>query len=150
MLVGSVSCIGLSEQLRPNLSSISMRCCGFLELEINIDPLKTILLFFMAMIRAGSVGTRSTCEYTYWDSEGGDGEEVMGDDYWDDKGRTLISHIYVAFDEVIMSIQFGFLENGALVLSNRYGGFEDGSNFRVVSFVSVIIIIIFFFFFAFA
>ncbi|EOA28323.1 hypothetical protein CARUB_v10024522mg, partial [Capsella rubella] len=74
-------------------------------------------------------GKSYSCEYTYWDDGGG--EEVMGDDVWDDKGRTMISHIYVAFEEFIMSIQFGYLEKGALVLSERYGGFEDGSNFRL-------------------
>ncbi|KAG7574796.1 Jacalin-like lectin domain superfamily [Arabidopsis suecica] len=84
------------------------------------------------MIRAGSVGKISHCEYTYWDGSDAPGEEVMGDDSWDDKGRTKISHIYVAFDEVIMSIQFGFLQNGALVLSEKYGAFEEGSNFRVL------------------
>lgn len=95
---------------------------------------------YIAMIRAGSVGKISHCEYTYWDGLDAPGEEVMGDDSWDGKGRTKISHIYVAFDEVIMSIQFGFLENGALVLSEKYGAFEEGSNFRVVSFVSLIIL----------
>lgn len=95
---------------------------------------------YIAMIRAGSVGKASTNEYTYWDGEGAFGEEVMGDEYWDHQRRTMISHIYVSFDKVIMSIQFGYLENGALVLSKKYGAYEDGSNFRVVSFVLYIYI----------
>ncbi|XP_010508380.1 PREDICTED: probable jacalin-related lectin 26 [Camelina sativa] len=84
------------------------------------------------MMRVGSVGKKSTDEYTYWDGGEAPGEEVMGDDDWDHKGRTMISNIYVSFDEVITYIQFGFLENGALVLSERCGGWEEGSNFRVL------------------
>ncbi|ESQ39001.1 hypothetical protein EUTSA_v10001732mg [Eutrema salsugineum] len=66
------------------------------------------------MIRAGSVGRRDTR-----DSE------------FDEKGRTMISHIYVSFDSIIRSIQFGYLEIGALVLSEKYGP-SEGYSFRVV------------------
>ncbi|AEC10316.2 jacalin lectin-like protein [Arabidopsis thaliana] len=102
---------------------------AYLYLSFHLKLLYSVPASYIAMIRAGSVGKKSTCEYTYWDD--GVGEEVMGDDSWDYEGRK-ISHIYVAFDEVIMSIQFGFLENGALVLSKQHGGIEEGSNFRVL------------------
>lgn len=67
---------------------------------------------------------------------------------WDEKGHTMISHIYVSFSKgiraaitgtnnaVVTSVQFGYLENGALVLSPKYGA-SEGHNFQVVSFVSV-------------
>ncbi|CAE6047843.1 unnamed protein product [Arabidopsis arenosa] len=82
------------------------------------------------MFRAGSVGKKSTAEYIDWDEN--DNEiEMCGDIEWDEKGRTKISRIYIAFDEVIRSFQFGYLENGALVLSAKYGP-SEGYNIRVV------------------
>ncbi|XP_019087353.1 PREDICTED: jacalin-related lectin 24-like [Camelina sativa] len=56
--------------------------------------------------------------------------EEDGDTEWDETGRTMISHIYVAFDKFIRSIQFGYLENGAQVLSTKYGSSEG--SFRIV------------------
>ncbi|KAL0896435.1 hypothetical protein Bca101_080396 [Brassica carinata] len=49
---------------------------------------------------------------------------------WDEKGRTMISHIFVSFSEYITCVQFGYLTNGALVLSETFG-FSEGS-FRTV------------------
>ncbi|CAN6808190.1 unnamed protein product [Brassica oleracea var. botrytis] len=74
------------------------------------------------MIRAGSVGRKRTCE----------------PEDWDEKGRTMISHIYVSFDSIIRSIQFGYTEiNEGLTLSKQYGP-SEGYSFRVVSFVSYV------------
>lgn len=42
-----------------------------------------------------------------------------------EKGRTMISYIYVSFDRIIRSIQFGYYENEALVLSEKYGSSDD-------------------------
>nr|VDC90286.1 unnamed protein product [Brassica oleracea] len=67
------------------------------------------------MIRAGSVGRKRTCE----------------PEDWDEKGRTMISHIYVSFDSIIRSIQFGYTEiNEGLTLSKQYGP-SEGYSFRV-------------------
>ncbi|ESQ45769.1 hypothetical protein EUTSA_v10010901mg [Eutrema salsugineum] len=72
------------------------------------------------MIRAGPVGGNGSSN---------------GEVGWDEKGRTMISQIYVSFDdELISSVQFGYLENGALVLSAKYG-VSEGHNFRIVSFI---------------
>lgn len=72
----------------------------------------------MEMIRAGPVG--ETSSYT--------------DTHWDEKGNTMISHIFVSFTySRIISIQFGYIENGALVMSAKYGGDSNGRSFRVVS-----------------
>lgn len=49
------------------------------------------------MIRAGLVGRKSTAEYVDWDEDGNEYDEV-GDAEWDEKGRTMISDIYIAFD----------------------------------------------------
>jgi len=52
------------------------------------------------MIRAGPVGET--------------GGHPNGHVQWDEKGRIMISHIYVSFSsELITSVQFGYLENGA-------------------------------------
>ncbi|KAL1191216.1 Jacalin-related lectin 24 [Cardamine amara subsp. amara] len=41
---------------------------------------------------------------------------------WEETGRNVISHIFVYFDErSVVSISFGFIEKGALVLSRAYG-----------------------------
>lgn len=79
-------------------------------------------ILYIEMVRAGPVGRREiSSEYNDWD----------------EKGRTMISHIYVSFDAIMVrSIQFGYLENGAPVLSAKYGC-SEGYNFRVVSFASV-------------
>ena len=68
------------------------------------------------MIRAGLVGKKVPS----YDSR------------WDEKGHTMISHIFVSFSEFITCVQFGYLKDGALVLSEAFG-FSEGS-FRTVSF----------------
>ncbi|KFK42188.1 hypothetical protein AALP_AA2G223000 [Arabis alpina] len=56
-----------------------------------------------------------------------------GDTEWDHKGRTMISQIYISYNNLfITSIRFGYLENGTLVLSDKYGP-SDGHSFRVVT-----------------
>ncbi|KFK37198.1 hypothetical protein AALP_AA4G226700 [Arabis alpina] len=83
----------------------------------------------MEMIRAGSVGTVDKSVELYgWEM---DDDCDVCDTEWDEKGRTRISHIYVCFDQIIRSIQFGDLENGALVLSKKYGT-SEGYSFQVV------------------
>ncbi|KAF8087055.1 hypothetical protein N665_0600s0004 [Sinapis alba] len=66
------------------------------------------------MIRAGLVGKKVPS----YDSR------------WDEKGRTMISHIFVSFSEFITCVQFGYLKDEALVLSETFG-FSEGS-FRTV------------------
>ncbi|KAG7570353.1 Jacalin-like lectin domain superfamily [Arabidopsis thaliana x Arabidopsis arenosa] len=71
----------------------------------------------MEMIRAGPVGDTGS----------------KTDTDWDEKGKTMISHIFVSFNSSrIISIQFGYIENGALVMSSKYGGDFKGQSFRVV------------------
>ncbi|CAA7051227.1 unnamed protein product [Microthlaspi erraticum] len=70
------------------------------------------------MIRAGPVGSK-VAGYS----------EVE----WNEKGRTMISNIYVSYSKnLITSIQFGYLEKGVLVLSKKFGP-SDGHNLRVVT-----------------
>ncbi|CAF2087918.1 unnamed protein product, partial [Brassica napus] len=67
-----------------------------------------------------------------------DGEETA-DTEWDEKGRNIISHIYISYRNFITSIQFGYLNSGddeALTLSMKFGP-SDGHSFRAVSFVFV-------------
>ncbi|CAA7050510.1 unnamed protein product [Microthlaspi erraticum] len=55
------------------------------------------------------------------------------DTHWDEKGNTMVSHIFVSLNSPeIISIQFGYTDKGALVLSQKYGGPSEGQNFRVV------------------
>ncbi|KAJ4904195.1 Jacalin-related lectin 25 [Raphanus sativus] len=50
---------------------------------------------------------------------------------WDETGRTAISLIIVSFDNCsVTSIQFGFVENGKLVMSKTYGA--SGFSKRVI------------------
>ncbi|KAJ0239816.1 Jacalin-like lectin domain-containing protein [Hirschfeldia incana] len=54
------------------------------------------------------------------------------DSCWDDKGKTIVSHICVSYNSwFVTSIQFGYIENGTLVMSAKYGS-SLGNNFRVV------------------
>ncbi|CAF2129257.1 hypothetical protein HID58_003133 [Brassica napus] len=81
------------------------------------------------MISAGSVGTRATYDEPY-DSDG----EETADTEWDEKGRNIISHIYVSYRNFITSIQFGYLnseEDEALTLSTKFGP-SEGHSFRAV------------------
>ncbi|CAN6994782.1 unnamed protein product [Brassica rapa subsp. trilocularis] len=72
------------------------------------------------MIRAGHVGGRETLNRNIFFELGAEWYVPEGTE-WDEKGRTKISHIYVSYDRTITSIQFGYYENEALVLSERYG-----------------------------
>ncbi|KAI8561821.1 hypothetical protein RHMOL_Rhmol04G0371300 [Rhododendron molle] len=44
---------------------------------------------------------------------------------WDDGGKVSISQIFVSHGQVINSLQYQYIENGALVLSEKHGG-SDG------------------------
>ncbi|CAH8333294.1 unnamed protein product [Eruca vesicaria subsp. sativa] len=85
------------------------------------------------MIKAGSVGTRATYDEPYDEN----GEETA-DTEWDEKGRNIISHIYVSYNTFITSIQFGYLnseDDEALTLSTEFGlseGHRQGHSFRAV------------------
>ncbi|CAN6823488.1 unnamed protein product [Brassica oleracea] len=86
------------------------------------------------MLRAGSVGTRATYDEPY-DSDG----EETADTECDEKGRNIISHIYVSYKHFITSIQFGYLnseDDEALTMSTKFGA-SEGHSFRAVSFLSV-------------
>ncbi|CAA7051226.1 unnamed protein product [Microthlaspi erraticum] len=82
------------------------------------------------MIRAGSIGIRATYDEEYDEN----GQEIA-DTEWDEKGNNNISHIYVSYNNcIITSIQFGYLDNGGigdLILSTKFG-VSDGQNFRAV------------------
>ncbi|KAG5555276.1 hypothetical protein RHGRI_012719 [Rhododendron griersonianum] len=41
---------------------------------------------------------------------------------WDDGGKVSISQIFVSHGQVINSLQYQYIENGALVLSEKRGG----------------------------
>ncbi|CAH2058137.1 unnamed protein product [Thlaspi arvense] len=71
---------------------------------------------FMEMIRAGPIGDTESKTHTHWD----------------EKGKAMVSHIFVSFDSYIKSIQFGYSEKGAIVMSEKYGGSSEGHNLRVV------------------
>ncbi|XP_018479993.1 jacalin-related lectin 24-like [Raphanus sativus] len=52
---------------------------------------------------------------------------------WDEVGHNIISHIIVSYDiSGVRSIQFGYVENGALVMSKTYGGSPLGLSSRIV------------------
>ncbi|KAL0666011.1 hypothetical protein Bca4012_028715 [Brassica carinata] len=81
------------------------------------------------MLRAGSVGTRATYDEPY-DSDG----EETADTECDEKGRNIISHIYVSYKHFITSIQFGYLnseDDEALTMSTKFGA-SEGHSFRAV------------------
>ncbi|VVB03279.1 unnamed protein product [Arabis nemorensis] len=59
----------------------------------------------MERIRMGPVGLMQRCHFV-----------------WDETGQNVISHINVSFSKKgVTSIQFGYVENGALVMSVTYG-----------------------------
>ncbi|XP_009144085.1 jacalin-related lectin 24 [Brassica rapa] len=87
------------------------------------------------MIRAGHVGGIVTWNRDDF-AELGVEWYVPEDTEWDEKGRTMISHIYVSYDATITSIQFGYYENEALVLSERHGPPDNPGNFST-EFVTV-------------
>ncbi|CAN8286595.1 unnamed protein product [Cochlearia groenlandica] len=50
------------------------------------------------------------------------GESFISELKWDEKGHNVISHIVVNFDtNGIRSIQFGYLNNGVIVVSKQHG-----------------------------
>lgn len=60
------------------------------------------------------------------------GDSTLGN-HWEETELDPISHIFVTFDKVIVtSIQFGYVKNGALVLSKKYGS-KTGPSSRIVS-----------------
>lgn len=55
---------------------------------------------------------------------------------WDETGHNVISHINVSFDKCgVTSIQFGYVENGALVMSKTYGLSSAVCSRRIVSLI---------------
>ncbi|KAH0911933.1 hypothetical protein HID58_035254 [Brassica napus] len=75
------------------------------------------------------MGTRATYDEPY-DSDG----EETADTEWDEKGRNIISHIYISYRNFITSIQFGYLnseDDEALTLSMKFGP-SEGHSFRAV------------------
>lgn len=59
---------------------------------------------------------------------------------WDDRGRTGIAQIFISHGERIHSLQFQFVENGTLVLSDKYGrdGYPGTPKFHAVSALELI------------
>ncbi|CDY23397.1 BnaC04g49250D [Brassica napus] len=52
---------------------------------------------------------------------------------WEETCRDPISHIFVTYDSyVVNSIQFGYVENGALVLSKKHGSEGPEDSTRIV------------------
>ncbi|CAN8318268.1 unnamed protein product [Cochlearia groenlandica] len=82
------------------------------------------------MIRAGRIGSVCREERTVYDKSVCEWP-LIDDDEWDHKGRNMISHIYISYDEIIRSIQFGYLENESLVLSSKMG-YSDSDNFKAL------------------
>lgn len=97
------------------------------------------------MIRAGHVGRWRRAIWNRGKLAELDSEWYFPEDTeWDEKGRTMISHIYVSYDKTITSIQFGYYENEALVLSEKYGPPHIPGNFSM-EFVTVSFSFSFFF-----
>ena len=116
-----------------NRSSVSSSEWGLAN-SIQIDSKTMISASSRVMISAWSVGTRATYDEPY-DSDG----EETADTEWDEKGRNIISHIYISYRNFITSIQFGYLnseDDEALTLSMKFGP-SEGHSFRAVSFVFV-------------
>lgn len=59
---------------------------------------------------------------------------------WDDRGRTGIAQIFISHGDRIHSLQFQFVENGTLVLSDKYGrdGCPGSPKFHAVSALELI------------
>lgn len=56
-------------------------------------------------------------------------------EHWEETGRDKLSRIFVTFDnDSVTSIQFGYVENGDLVMSKKYGSDEEDQSTRIVSF----------------
>lgn len=55
---------------------------------------------------------------------------------WDETPHNVISHINVSFNKHgVTSIQFGYVENGAVVMSETYGSSSSVCSRRVVSII---------------
>lgn len=68
------------------------------------------------------------------------GSKEFFDKSWEEKGHTMISNIYVAFDDrYITSIQFSYFQNGAHVVSKKHGSSSKGRYFEIVSFGRIFI-----------
>ncbi|CAA7050512.1 unnamed protein product [Microthlaspi erraticum] len=90
------------------------------------------------MIRAGQVGKRATCDLPEL-AKLCLNCDAPDDTEWDEKGRTMINYIFVNFDRIIRSIQFGYLEDGALVMSEMFGPPKEEGPYSSNQFVSVIL-----------
>ncbi|KAG7574794.1 Jacalin-like lectin domain [Arabidopsis suecica] len=55
------------------------------------------------------------------------------DEHWEETGCDKISHIFVTSDNnTLTSIQFGYVENRALVMSKKYGLDEENQSTRIL------------------
>lgn len=64
------------------------------------------------------------------------GQRAYNQTEWDDMGHNVISHINVSYlKSGLTSIQFGYVENGALVMSKTYGSSSDLCSRRIVSLI---------------
>ncbi|KAG7574792.1 Jacalin-like lectin domain superfamily [Arabidopsis suecica] len=53
--------------------------------------------------------------------------------HWEETGRGKISHIFITFcSSYVQSIQFGYVENGDLVMSKKYGSYEENQSTRIL------------------
>ncbi|CAH8355199.1 unnamed protein product [Eruca vesicaria subsp. sativa] len=70
----------------------------------------------MEMIKMGPIGSRDHILKTEWD----------------EMGHNIISHIIISYDKSgVRSIQFGYVDNGALVMSKIYGASPLGYSSRI-------------------
>lgn len=59
-------------------------------------------------------------------------ENTQGE-IWDHLGKTEVAEIFISYDYVINFVQFLYVENGCLVLSDRPGSTKLGRKFTPVS-----------------
>lgn len=58
--------------------------------------------------------------------------KTYGGNNWDEKGRNGIAQIFISHGESIDSLQFQFVENGTLVLSEQHGNLRGAPKFSAV------------------
>jgi len=58
--------------------------------------------------------------------------KIIGGNDWDEKGRNGIAQIFISHGESIDSLQFQFVENGTLVLSEEHGNHRGARKFSAV------------------
>ncbi|KAF7144775.1 hypothetical protein RHSIM_Rhsim04G0235900 [Rhododendron simsii] len=88
-----------------NFTSIAQLFLASIIFELCFLQLQRLERKVIIMIKFGPVGGTATA--------------------WDDGGKVSISQIFVSHGQVINSLQYQYIENGALVLSEKHGG-SDG------------------------